>query len=245
VQIQSYLVTLNSLELVSTTGKKVEVLPSPTAVDFAQVIDLEAAVLAGRVPAGDYVSANVIVDYSKASITADDGSAKGAALHPLDAHDNPVTGVVPVTLQLGRHQHLLVSAKNAALLALDFNLGASNKVDLPNGNVHLGTNLVADVVPSGNKWVRLQGAFTSVTPADENFVLTVASSRAINAPARGAVTVSLNATTTYRIFGEAYTGTAGEVVLAALPKGTKIAATGSLHTDHKTLAASAIVAGDS
>ena len=49
--IESFVVTLKSLELVSTTGKKVEVLRAPTTVDFAQVIDLEAAVPSGRVPA--------------------------------------------------------------------------------------------------------------------------------------------------------------------------------------------------
>ena len=243
--IQSYVVTLKSLELISTTGKKVEVLRAPMSVDFAQVIDLEAAVLSGRVPAGDYASANVVIDYSKASITADDGTAKAVTVQPLDAYDNPVTGTAAVTLQLDRRRHLVVSARNAALLALDFNLAATNKVDLQNGVVHIGTTLVADVVPSGNLWVRVNGSLTSATSANDDFVLTVAPTKAINAPARGAITVELSPTTTYKILGALYTGTAGEVVLAALPTGTKVAATGSLHSDRKTLAATAIVAGDS
>src|SRR6185312_17243549 len=48
-KIISYEVTLNSLELVSTTGVKAEVLAEPVDVDLAQVIDLEDAINTGLI----------------------------------------------------------------------------------------------------------------------------------------------------------------------------------------------------
>jgi hypothetical protein len=243
--IDSFVVTLKSLQLVSTSGKKAEVLRAPMTVDFAQVINLENAVYAGLVPAGDYTSANVLIDYSKAKITADDGSGKEVPLTPMDANNNALTGTVAVTLRLDRVRHLVVSARNAALMALDFDLAASNRVNLANGVVRVGRTMIADVVPTDNLWVRLNGGLGGVSSTDDNFALNLPTTRVVNAPARGSVTVELSPTTTYRIAGAFYTGTAGQVVLASLPAGTNVTATGSLHSDRKTLAASTIVAGES
>jgi hypothetical protein len=90
--------------------------------------------------------------------------------------------------------------------------------------------------------VRLQGGLGGVSSTDDNFVLNMPTTKVVNA-ARGPVTVELSPTTTYRIAGAYYTGTAGQVVLASLPGGTPVTATGSLHSDRKTLAASTIVVG--
>src|SRR5262245_26633572 len=169
--LDSFVVKLTSLELISTTGQKAQVLRHPLTVDFAQVINLEAAVYGGLVPAGDYTSANVLIDYSQAKITADDGTGKEVPVLPMDANNNPITGTVAATVRLDRYRHFVVSAKNAALYALDFDLAASNRVNLANGVVTVGKAMVADVVPTDNLWVRMNGAFGGVSSTDDNFVL--------------------------------------------------------------------------
>jgi hypothetical protein len=241
--LDSFVVTLKSLELVSTTGKKAQILRRPLTVDFAQIVNLEAAVYGGLVPPGDYTSATAVIDYSQAKITADDGTGNEVPLQPMDANSNPLTGTVAVTLRLDRYRHLVVSARNAALLALDFDLAATNRVNVANGIVTVGKTMVADVVPTDNLWVRLNGGLGSVSSTEDNFVLNMPTTRVVNAAARGPITVELSPTTTYRIAGAFYTGTAGQVVLASLPNGAPVTATGSLHSDRKTLAAATILAG--
>src|SRR5262249_32414517 len=59
----SYVVTLNSLKLISTTGKKIEVLPIPLNVDLAQTVNLQRAVDSGKVPVGTYTSAQAVIDF--------------------------------------------------------------------------------------------------------------------------------------------------------------------------------------
>ena len=54
-----------------------ETLPAVTKVDFAQLVDLTEVISAGQIPAAEYVSATLTLDYSGANITADDGTAIG------------------------------------------------------------------------------------------------------------------------------------------------------------------------
>ncbi|HEY4210818.1 MAG TPA: hypothetical protein VGM84_05030 [Steroidobacteraceae bacterium] len=241
-KILSYEVTLNSLELVSTTGVKAEVLSEPMEMDLAQVIDLEDAINTGLIPAGTYVTANVVIDYAHANITADDGTGKAVKLMPLDSSGAPISGTEAVTMKLDRNRSFTVSIRNGALQALDFNLEASTQVSIANATAKVAPTLVANVVPSGNTWVTIRGAFTSADPTNNDFVLTVPRTRAVNAVVRGPIKVELSPTTTYVIYGASYTAANGEPVLEALPAGTNVSVVGSLHTDRATIVASSIVA---
>ncbi len=241
-KILDYEVSLNSLELVSTTGVKAEVLSEPMDVDLAQVIDLEDAINTGLIPAGTYSTANVVIDYSHANITADDGTGKAVKLMPLDSSGAPISGTEPVKMKLDRNRSFTVSVRNGALQALDFNLEASTQVSIANATAKVSPTLVANVVPSGNTWVTVRGTFTSADPTHDDFILTVPTKRAVNAVVRGPITVELSPTTTYVIYGASYTAANGAPVLEALPAGTNVSVVGSLHTDHKTVVASSIVA---
>jgi hypothetical protein len=241
-KIFSYEVTLNSLELVSSTGVKAEVLSEPMDVDLAQVIDLEDAINTGLIPAGTYVTANVVIDYSHADITADDGTGKAVKLMPLDSSGAPISGTEAVTMKLDRNRSFTVSVRNGALQALDFNLEASTQVSIANATAKVSPTLVAKVIPSGNTWVTIRGTFTSADPTNNDFILTVPAKRAVNAVVRGPIKVELSPTTTYMVYGASYSAANGAPVLEALPVGTNISVVGSLHSDHKTIVASSIVA---
>ena len=241
-KILDYEVSLNSLELVSTTGVKAEVLSEPMDVDLAQVIDLEGAINTGLIPAGTYNTANVVIDYSHANITADDGTGKAVKLLPLDSSSAPISGTEAVTMKLDRNRSFTVSVRNGALQALDFNLEASTQVSIANATAKVSPTLVANVVPSGNTWVTIRGTFTSADPTNADFVLTAPRTRAVNAVVRGPITVELSPTTSYVIYGASYTAANGAPVLEALPAGTNISVVGSLHSDRKTIVASSVVA---
>jgi hypothetical protein len=145
-------------------------------------------------------------------------------------------------IRLSGYRQFVVSAKTAALQALDPRLVLSNTVYPSAGTVTVSENWVATVVPSGNQWVRLVGGLTTVNSTTTSFILTVAANRrAYNTAATGDIRLLGTPTTTYTIGGRNYVGTAGEQVLATYLKGTSVTVTGSLQPDKKSLLASILV----
>lgn len=240
----SYIVTLTSLQLQTANGTVVETLPNATKVDFAQLVDLTEVLSAGQISAANYVSATVTIDYSAATITADDGTGKGVALKPVDSNGNALTTTLSVSVQLDNRNHLIITPGLTSRLAFDFNLAASNTVDMTAGTVTVAPTLVATVVPSDTKQIRVRGSFASASTTQSDFVLNVQPFHNPKASS-GQVTVDVSGTTTYQINGTAFVGAAGLTALAALPANTMIAAFGSLQTDNKTFTAAAVVAGAS
>lgn len=88
--------------------------------------------------------------------------------------------------------------------------------------VQVAPALVATVVPSDTKQVRVRGQLASVSAAQNDFVMNVQPFTEPSATA-GQVTAQAGATTTCQINGNAYVGTAGLTALAALPANTMVA----------------------
>jgi hypothetical protein len=241
----SYIVSLTSLQLQTASGAAVETLPAVTQVDFTKLVNLTEVLSAGQVPAADYVSAQLTLDYTKAQITADDGNGNPVTLTPVDAKGNPLTGTLTVTVMLDNTNQLIITPGNTGRLAFDFNLAASNMVSLATKQVQVSPTLVATVVPSNTKQVRVRGQLASVNAAMNDFILNV-QPFAVQAGTAGQVTAQVSATTTYQINGKAYVGTAGLTALAALPANTMLAAFGSLQTGAQpTFTATSVLAGTS
>ena len=241
----SYIVSVTSLQLQTANGTSVETIPATTKVDFAQLVDLSEVLSAGQIPPGEYVSAKLTIDYTNAQITADDGTGNPVALSPVDASGTPIASPLTVTVQLDDAHHLRVSAAQIARLALDFNLGVSNVVDLTADTVTVAPTLVASVSPADVKPVRVRGALRMVSASDNDFIVDVMPFHDENGTT-GQVTVSVGATTTYQIDGTAYTGDAGIAALAAVASGTKVAAFGTVRVaDQSTFAATTVLAGTS
>jgi hypothetical protein len=241
----SYIVTLTSLQLQTASGASVETLPAAAKVDFAQLVNLTEVLSAGQIPAADYVSAKLTLDYTNANITADDGTGKAVALKAVDANGNALTGTLTVTVMLDNKNHLVITPAQTGRLALDFNLAASNTVNLTAATVTVSPTLVATVVPSDTKQVRVRGALASASAAQNDFVLNVKPFHSEGMTA-GQVTAQVSATTTYQINGKAYVGAAGITALAALPAGTMVAAFGTVVTGATpTFTATGVLAGTS
>jgi hypothetical protein len=240
----SYIVTLTSLQLQTANGTSVETLPTATKVDFAQLVDLTEVISAAQIPAANYVGATLTIDYTNASITADDGTGTAVSLKPVDVNGNALTGTQQVSVQLDNANHLVITAGRASRLAFDFNLAASNTVDLTGGTVQVAPTLVATVVPSDTKRIRVRGALASASAAQSDFVLSIQPFHDTSAT-MGTVTVQVSPTTTYQVNGSAYVGTAGLTALAGLSAGTMVAAFGTLQTDTQMFTATSVLAGTS
>jgi hypothetical protein len=240
----SYIVTLTSLQLQTASGASVETLPAPTPVDFTKLVNLTEVLSAGQIPAADYVSAQLTLNFANAQITAADAMGNPVTLSPVDAKGNALTGTLTVTVQLDNTNSLIITPGNTGRLAFDFNLAASNMVSLTAMTVQVAPTLVATVVPSDTKQVRVRGQLASVNAAQNDFVLNV-QPFAVQTATAGQVTAQVAATTTYQINGMAFVGMAGLTALAALPANTMVAAFGSLQTGTMPFTATNILAGTS
>jgi hypothetical protein len=240
----SYTVNMTSLQLQTAAGAMVETLPATTKVDFAQLVDLTEVISAGQIPAAEYVSATLTLDYTGANITADDGTGKAVALKPVDSNGAALAAPVTVSVKLDNAHHLMITAGRTGRLAFDFNLAASNTVNLTAATVTVSPTLVASVVPSDNKKVRVRGQFVSASTTANDFVLNVQPFHD-QTKTNGQATVTVGMATTYQVNGMAYVGAAGLAALAALPANTMVAAFGTLQTGTQNFTAATVLAGTS
>jgi hypothetical protein len=239
----SYVVSVDSLQLQRADGTEVETVPVPTTVDFAQLVNLTELINAGQIPPAQYTGASMTLDYSKAQITAQDSAGNPVQLTPVDGSGNPITGTVQVSVALDGARPLVIAAGNTARIAFDFNIAASDLVNLNTNTVTVSPTLAATVAPSDNKPVRVRGTFASTGASD--FVVNV--EPFWSQTATGQFTVNVNASTTYQINGSAFTGGAGLTAMGALPAGTTIASFGTLNTGTSpaTFTATNVIVGTS
>ena len=240
----SYQVNLVSLQLQKADGSMVETLPATTAVDFVQLINLSEILSVRQIPPGDYVAAQVTVDFTNASIMVDDGTGTGVAVKPVDS-TGAVLGQLQLMVQLDAKNHLQINAAKASRIAFDFNLLASNMVDLTAKTVTVSPVLVAGVVPVDNKQVRVRGEIASVDTADNAYTVQVDPFHDHNDDKQSAFVVHTTDTTTFEINGTPFVGAAGLAQLATLASDTLSVAFGSVDLTTQTFTATDVLAGTS
>ncbi len=269
----SYTVNVTSLQLTKADGTVVETLGSPTAVDFAQLVDVTELVSAAAIPQGEYVAVTMTLDYSGGGIYVYNSSTDTSATAQAEVQTQVTSGTPPTTttetlftppstpgspstvtvqVQLDSAHHFFINPGKLSRLALDFNLAASNTVDLTNPAlpiVTVGGTLVATVAPSDTKSIRVRGTLTGVNTANNSYTVNVEpfNDQSTN---RGTVTVYTTPTTTFQIDGTAYVGdTAGIPALAAAlandPTTPMAVAFGTLSTTDNTFTATEVLAGSS
>jgi hypothetical protein len=221
----SYRVGLVSIRLQTSSGKAgAVVLPSETTVDFAKMLDFSEVVGAPSVAKGTYAGALITLDYSSAVIVYDDGTLDGQQLTPVDANGKALQQVT-VAVALDPADPFRSAAKQVGLMALNFNLAASNIVDLSARTVTVTPMMAASMQPIDTKPVRIHGPLmgsnagffaAGIMPFDS----TVAGP--------GQLSIAPSDTTTYEINGFVSVGTTGQAQLATLPASTPITVFGTL-----------------
>jgi hypothetical protein len=240
----SYTVDVVSLTLTKANGSTVETLPVKTRVDFADLVDLKEFLTAATVPNGSYVQGTVRLDYTNADIVVD---MNGMPTHAVavDANGQPLT-TVDLDIRLDNRKQLVISPGRPALLELDFDLLASNTVDLTKSPVQVMVQpfIVASVDVADSREARLRGPLVSVDTAAGDYHISLRPFHLATARL-GDVTVHTTATTDFEIDGTAYVGAAGLTALAAMPAGTPTAAFGTLDVEQRRFTAARVHAGTS
>lgn len=241
----SYTVDVTSLKLTKADGTVVETLPVKTRVDFAQLVNVTEFLTSATIPKGDYVAATLSIDYTNAAVFVEvNGAPVQATL--VDGGGNPLTSL-DLTVQLDNRNHLVVAPGRPSRLALDFNLGASNTVNLDNPAAPVVTVqafIVASVVPTDTKSIRVRGALVSADVGTETYTVTIQPFEDEHTD-RGQVVVHTTAQTTFEVDGTSYTGDDGLSALAADPPGTMTVAFGTFSRTDQTFTANTVLAGSS
>lgn len=240
----SYTVDVLSLSLERADGTTVQALPVSTRVDFSQYVDLSEFLTAATVPVGTYVAGTLRLDYTNAAISVELNGQPQAA-RAVDASGNAL-GIRDVRVVLDNRGRLVVAPGRPALLTLDFDLTASNSVNLATTPITVTATpaLVASIAPVDEKELRLRGPLVSVDTAASTYVTDV---RPFNHPTArlGQVTVHTDSTTAFEINGQSFTGASGLAALAAAGAGTPTIAFGTLTTAERRFDAAIVHAGSS
>jgi hypothetical protein len=235
----AYRVGLVSVQLKTSSGKPgLNLLPTETTVDFTKLLDLSEVMGAPTVPKGTYASAVITLDYSAAEIIYDDGSLDGIALAPL-ASDGKALGLAVVTVSLDPSDPIRSLAKQALRLSFNFDLAASNAVDLSNDTVTITPMITASTLPIDAKQTRIRGPLVG---ANANFIATGVMPFDGAAAGLGQLSMVPSDTTTYEVDGFVSTGAAGQAQMAALASSTLATVFGTLTATDSAATAGAAVA---
>lgn len=240
----SYQVGLTSLRLKKADGTLVETLPTAASADFTQLIDLSEILSSHQVPPGEYIAAELTVDYRQAAIQVDDGNGNAVTLSPVDAKGAAIS-TLALRVNLDNKNHLNLSAGKVSRLAFDFNLRASNMVDLGAKTVTVSPVLIGSVVAPDNKPLRVRGDLSTVDTAAGTYIVAVQPFHEHGDDHTRPLVVHTTADTAFEIDGTPYSGASGLAKLADLPAGTLTAAYGQLASADTSFTARRVLAGTS
>jgi hypothetical protein len=226
-----YRVGLTSVQLQTSDGKSsLRLVPVATTVDFANLLDLSEVVGAPAVAKGTYTSAVITLDYSAAQIVYDDGSPDGVALSPVNASGQAVRQVT-ITVALDPSGPFRSAVKQAGRLALNFNMAASNVVDLNAQTVTVTPMVAASTLPIDAKQARIRGPLRSANSASLTAGVTPFDGTVAGL---GSLSIEPTATTSYEINGFVSAGATGQAQLALVPANTLTVVYGTLTSTSST-----------
>lgn len=244
----TYTVNISSLSMIRADGVTVQMLPQSTSVDFAQYSDLTEFLTGVSMPPGNYVSGSITLDYSTADIQVEDNNGNAVQVTPVDQNGNPITGKLTLTIDLDTASGALhVVPGIPRLLDVDFNLAASNQVDLSNDTVTVQPFLDAEINPNIGNMIRLRGPLVSVDTARSSYTIGIAPfwTPANSSKPYGRMTVYTTSTTVYEINQQGYVGNAGLSALQAAGTTTATLALGSYDFSTNQYVATEVDAGSS
>lgn len=247
----TYSVDVVSLTLTKANGAVVETVPLRTRVDFAQYTEMTEFLTAATVPSGVYVKAQMLLDYSTAEIAVEGESGNAVPVTSIkDANGNDIAALDVSVHLLGRDS-LVIAPGIPAHITLDFDLNASNQVDMAdptNPVLTVEPVLLADAALETPKIHRVRGPIQSVNIDDSSY-------RVILRPFHnddsgsdksfGSLKVVTTSDTIFDVDGIAYQGATGLQALADKPALTATVAIGHLRRGPMRFEASQVYAGSS
>jgi hypothetical protein len=245
----SYTVDVTSLTLTKADGTVVQALPLRTRVDFARFVDLTEFVTAVTIPSGSYVSATLALDYNNADIQVDDGTGTAVPVAPANIHDSQGVQVTTLSMsvKLDPARPLVIAPLVSSLIDLDFNLAASNLVDMSTPAspiVTVNPLLVADVNLDSPKPHRIRGPLDGVDTQAGSFTLILRPFNLLQGDL-GRVSFFTDSNTTFEINQTSLQGSAGLAALAQQSRLTATVAVGTFDPATRRFTATEVLAGSS
>jgi hypothetical protein len=248
-----YEVNVVSLTLTKQNGAVVDALPVATRVDFAQYVEMTEFLTVATIPVGRYVEATLELDYNEADLQVE---GNGGTAVPVDTNDiiddtGATINSVTISVQLRGKNALVIAPGIPAHLTLDFDLSASNHVDLTDPNqpvVTVNPYLVAEVNPENPKIHRLRGPLKAVNMTEGTFSLIIRPFIHVIAGADdrfGTLQVVPDGETVYEINGSMYQGEDGLQALDQQTVLTAVIVIGDLNVAARRFEARQVYAGSS
>ncbi|MFI4890648.1 MAG: hypothetical protein ACHQIL_08955 [Steroidobacterales bacterium] len=233
----SYVVTVDSVTLTDTLGNTYTALSTPEPVDFVKLRNYREIWGSGTIPntvpgsvpvtvsPPGYVSATLLLDYTNAAISVlVNGVPQRAAV--VGTNGSAVT-TMSVKVNLDPAQPLVIqpsySTDNAQMLAFNFDLPASSRVDLTTSpaTVTVRPFITAALGPPDNELIRVRGPLVNSSVPIGTFTVY---ERPFydQASSLGSLTIFNNEKTLYTVDGVSYAGTAGLNQLSQTPAGITV-----------------------
>lgn len=241
----SYEVAVSHISLTRANGVVVDVLPSTTRVDFAQYVEVSELVTLVSAPPGRYDSASMTLDFSAAVITVQGENGDALPAVAVDANNAPL-GQLEVDIQFGDRDGFVLLPGRPAHLSLDFDLDASNTIDIDgdNATVTVDPVLIADVVLEELKPFRVRGLLGTVYPERSAFEVDLRPFR-IREHAFGSMEILVDEETVFEINNELVENENGLTALAALGATAPIVALGEWNRQSHSFTVTEVRAGTS
>jgi hypothetical protein len=223
----SYIVNVDSVTLTGTTVGVVTAVASVETVDFTKLKNISELWSAASVPNDTYTSATITLDYTNANISVMVNGAPQKAKVVDTTGAAVTTQTINVTLDK-QHQFTIVptlSSSSAVRLAIDFDLAASNVVDLTTNpaTVTVKPFLTVATSPPDNKPVRVRGPLINSAANIGTYTVYVRPF-ADEVNSLGILTLFNDANTVYQINGITYVGAPGILALSQLSAGSTMTA---------------------
>ncbi|HUY84772.1 MAG TPA: hypothetical protein VMU86_09350 [Steroidobacteraceae bacterium] len=223
----SYLVNLDSIVLNDKTGNTYTALATVEPVDFARLGNVAELWGSGTVPDDTYISATITLDYSHAVVSVVQGGAPQKAT-VVGTNGSAVT-TVTITVKFDPNHPLVITpsyaTSNAALLALNFDLPASDKVNTATtpATVTVDPFMTAGIAPADSKLIRIRGPL--INSAVSLGTYTVYERPFYDEASNiGSLTIFNGPNTVYTLDGQVYVGAPGLDALSQTSAGTTLTA---------------------
>ena len=239
----TYAVDVTSLRLERANGDVVETVPFTTRIDFALLVDLTEFLTVTTVPAGVYSRAVVGLDFTNAQIVVQDANGAAVPVVAIGTDGKPLT-TLSVAIQLPDDGRVHIAAGVPAACTLDFDLAASNTIDLAANPAQVTVQPFLAVIPEldGDRAHRARGLLASVDKPAASVTLKVRPFHHRQGEF-GRLTFATAADTQWEIDGEPFAGVAGLEAIAALAVDSPVVAQGTVANG--SLSATTVLAGTS
>jgi hypothetical protein len=223
----SYIVNVDSVTLTGRTVGEITAVSTPETVDFTQLNNISELWAAASIPNDTYTQAIITLDYTSAVISVL-VNGKSTLATVQDASAKVVTSVA-LTVNLDPAHPLVITptfaSTSAVPLAIDFNLPASNSVDIVNGKpvVTVRPFMTIGIQPADTKLTRVRGPLINSSVGVGTYTVEVRPFYD-EIDSLGQLSLFNTPNTIYTINGTTYVGAPGITAMSQLSAGITMTA---------------------